>query len=131
MQSPTSAPRVLIVDNDVHVRRLLTTILPEAGYEAIFMPDGYAALDHARLNPPAIVMTEIMVPRLDGLALCRLLKADSATGGTKVLVLSVLGAEKRAQNSGADAFMKKPIERNALVEALRVLSPPVPREGNE
>jgi DNA-binding response OmpR family regulator len=124
------APRVLVVDRDAHVRNLLDIILPEAGFQPIFMADGYAALDHARRDPPEIVLTEIMVPRLDGLALCRLLKGDATTSGTKVLVLSVLAAEARALTSGADAFIKKPIERTALVEALRGLSPPASRVGD-
>ncbi len=125
----TTAPRVLVVDKDAQVQRLLERILSDAGYAADFVQDGYAALDDARRHPPAIVVTEIMVPRLDGLALCRLLKADPATSGTKVLVLSMLRAEDRARKSGADAFMMKPVERMALVAALRSLSPPIDMEG--
>ncbi|MDP2314258.1 MAG: response regulator [Pseudomonadota bacterium] len=119
---PTSLPRVLVVDKDAHVCRLLDTILPAAGYQAQFALDGYLALDGARLDPPAIVVTEILVPRLDGLALCRLLKGDESTRSTKVLVLSVLDAESRALAAGADRFMRKPIERTILVEALRMLA---------
>lgn len=130
MLHSSPAPRVLVVDKDAHVRRLLGTILSSAGYDAEFISDGYAALDHARLDPPSIVVTEVLVPRLDGLALCRLLKSDLATQYTKVMVLSMLNAEDRAKQSGADIFLKKPIERTALLEALRALSPPAPNEDS-
>jgi CheY-like chemotaxis protein len=125
LQVPSSPSlHILVVDRDPHVTRLLGTILASGGYEAEFFKDGYAALDRARLAPPAVVVTEVLVPRLDGLALCRLLKSDSATLHTKVLVLSMLNAGERALQSGADAFMAKPIERASFLDALRALSLP-------
>lgn len=74
------------------------------------------ALDRARLAPPMAILTEVLLPRLDGLALCRLIKSDAATENiTSVIVLSVLAAEERALTAGADAFMQKPLEQNRLL----------------
>ena len=119
---------VLIVEKDVHLRRLIADFLADAECTHEFFDDGYHALDHARREPPLLVITEVLVPRLDGLALCRLIKGDPALGRTKVMVLSILSAEERARQSGADAFMKKPIERDALVGAVRSLIEPTPVE---
>lgn len=65
---------VLIADTDVHLRELLSDFLIDEGCTPEFFSDGYSALDHARLKPPTLIITEILVPRLDGLALSRLVK---------------------------------------------------------
>lgn len=71
----------------------------------------------ARKNSvPRIVVTEILVPRLDGLSLCRALKSDPKTRSILVLVFSHLHAEDRAKEAGADAFMIKPIDEEYLID---------------
>lgn len=86
-----------------------------------FVEDGYSALDRVRSRSPSAVITEILVPRLDGLALCRSLKGDSLTERVPVLVISMLAAHERARLSGADAFLEKPLEKSSLVAAVRRL----------
>lgn len=114
----------MIVDADPHVRELAGHFLTEAGYRVEYALDGYEALDRARKTPPDVVLVEIMLPRLDGLALCRLLKSDPATQNIGVLVFSVLESQKRAQNAGADAFLCKPLEKTRLVDALTKIVKP-------
>jgi CheY-like chemotaxis protein len=65
-----------------------------------------------------VVLVDIIIPKLDGLALCRLLKSDPATQNISVMVFSVLSAPERAQNAGADAFLSKPLEKTILLDAL-------------
>lgn len=113
---------VFVVDKDVHVRRLLSEFLDDLGYDLRFFDDGYTALDAARLTPPALIITEILVPKLDGLSLCRLIKGDSSLASVNVLVLSVLSAEARARQSRADGFLTKPIQRSRLLESVRALT---------
>jgi two-component system response regulator MprA len=112
---PTPAlEKIFVVDRDPHVRRLMLHFIGNA-YVVEFFDDGYAALDQARKVPPFAIITEIMVPRLDGLALCRLLKADRATVDVPVLVVSVLAASERARESGANGFLDKPLEKERFV----------------
>jgi two-component system response regulator MprA len=111
---------VLVVDRDPHIRRLLQRFLGEA-YAIEFMDDGYSALDRVRASPPAVLITEILIPRLDGLALCRSLKGDLVTQQVPILVISMLAADERAHESGADAFLEKPLERTSLVAQVRGL----------
>ena len=94
---PVHRAVILCVERDPHVRDLESYFLTEAGFQVTFAADGIEALELARTLRPAIVITEILVPKLDGLALCRRLKADEATKGTAVLVFSLLAAEGRAQ----------------------------------
>jgi two-component system response regulator MprA len=122
LPEPTCAlEKVFVVDCDPHVRRLVLHFIGNA-YVVEFFDDGYAALDRARKSPPCAIVTEIMIPRLDGLALCRLLKADPATVHVPVLVLSVLAADERARQSGADAFLDKPLEKALFVASLLKLT---------
>ena len=67
------------------------------------------------------MITEILVPRLDGLALCRRLKADETTRDAAVLVFSLLSAEVRAHDAGADAFLPKPLAAQRLIDTVRGL----------
>jgi CheY-like chemotaxis protein len=112
---------ILVVERDPHVRELERYFLEDAGYAVEFAEDGLAALDQVRTLDPQIVITEILVPRLDGLALCRTIKQDPATRHIAVLVFSILLAEGRAREAGADSFLRKPLAEKRLVETVREL----------
>ena len=112
---------VLVVERDPHVRELEAFFLNEAGYAVEFTEDGPAALARARELKPELVITEVLVPKLDGLALCRELKSDPATSGIMVLIFSILAATTRAREAGADAFLMKPLAERRLVETVREL----------
>ena len=114
---------VVVVDRDPHVRRLVLHFIGSA-YLVEFLDDGYAVLDRVRKSPPAAVVAEIMTPRLDGLALCQLLKGDSSTAHVPVLLFSVLVAAERARIAGADAFLAKPLEKELFVTSLIKLMEP-------
>jgi two-component system response regulator MprA len=112
---------VLVVERDPYVRELEAFFLNDAGYAVDFVADGVAALAKARERKPAIVVTEILVPQLDGLALCRAIKHDPAMSGTIVLIFSILAAHGRAREAGADAFLMKPLAERQLVQTVREL----------
>jgi DNA-binding response OmpR family regulator len=112
---------VLVVERDPYVRELEAFFLNDAGYAVDFVADGIAALAAARDRKPAIVVTEILVPMLDGLALCRAIKQDPTLAGTVVLVFSILAAHGRAREAGADAFLMKPLAERQLVQTVRDL----------
>lgn len=110
---------VMIADADANVRALIGRFITEAGYSASFAVDGYDALDSARKAPPLAILADVMLPKLDGLALCRLIKGDPATSHiVTVIVLSVLASEDRARKAGADAFVKKPLEKKRILKTL-------------
>ena len=118
------AQHIFIVERDRHVRELLTEFLGEAGYALRCFDDGAAALAAVQAEPPSLVILEILVPKLDGLGLCRAIKLAPATSHIPVLVLSVLNANDRAHLAGADAFMLKPIDPSRLLAAVaRVVRP--------
>ncbi len=71
--------------------------------------------------PPSLVITEILLSGIDGLQLCRELKARPETSSVPVLVFSILDASEEAADAGADSFLLKPAERNALLSEARRL----------
>ena len=112
---------VLVVERDPYVRELEAHFLKSAGYDVQFVDDGNVALEQAKSLRPDLVITEILVPHLDGLALCRRLKADPETAHISVLVFSILASRARALEAGADAFLLKPLAEHRLVGTVEEL----------
>ena len=112
---------ILVVERDPHVRDLEAYFLEQAGFAVEFAADGVSALALARELKPDILITEILVPRLDGLAVCRQLKNNPDTANISILIFSILAAHERAHEAGADAFLLKPLAKARLVETVREL----------
>ena len=124
MQSPHPGPLILIAERDQQVRRLQQHFLGEAGFVVVFVDDGQAALERARLDLPALLVTEILLPKLDGLALCRHLREGPSTRHVPVLVFSILAADVRAREAGASAFLRKPLVDSTFLASVRQLIAP-------
>jgi len=110
---------ILIAERDRHVRELQEFFLTRAGFAVEFADDGEMALDAARRLIPRAVVCEILLPKMDGLALCRRLKGDASTRGIAVIVFSILSAGTRAHEAGADAFLRKPIIESTFLATIR------------
>ena len=109
---------ILIAEGDRNVRELQRYFLERAGLVVEFALDGQAALERARLAHPALVVTEILIPKLDGLTLCRRLRDDPTTCDVPVIVFSILTAAARAAEAGAKAFLRKPLVETVFVAAV-------------
>jgi DNA-binding response OmpR family regulator len=112
---------ILVVERDPHVRDLEAFFLNEAGFGVEFAADGLVALEMAREMKPDIIITEVLVPKLDGLALCRAVRKEPELQNTVVLIFSILAAQSRAREAGADAFLMKPLAEQRLVQTVREL----------
>ena len=106
---------ILIAERDQNVRELQRYFLEKAGLVVEFADDGQAALERARLTHPAVVVTEILIPKVDGLTLCRRLREDPTTCDVPVIVFSILAAAVRAAEAGAKAFLRKPLVETVFV----------------
>ena len=112
---------ILVVERNPIVQRLERFFLEQAGFGVEFTADGLTALARARELKPRIVVTEILVPKLDGLSLCRQLKSNSETKDILVMIFSHLQADDRAREAGADAFLLKPLDEELLITTLEKL----------
>jgi two-component system chemotaxis response regulator CheY len=106
---------ILIAERDQGVRALQRFFLERAGFAVEFADDGVALVERVNAVRPEAVVTEILLPKLDGLTLCRLLHEDPATSGVPVIVFSVLAAAARAAEAGAYAFLRKPLVESVFV----------------
>jgi two-component system response regulator MprA len=119
--APDRRALILVVERNPIVQRLEKYFLEHAGFAIEFVADGRSALARARELHPKILVTEILVPQMDGLSLCHTLKTDPATSDIRVLVFSHLHAEDRARDAGADAFMVKPLDEARLIKTVEDL----------
>lgn len=110
---------ILIAERDQHLREFEKFFLGQAGFEVEFVEDGERALEQAKLLTPAAVITEILIPKLDGLALCRRLSQDPATAHIPVIIFSSLSSAARANEAGAKAFLRKPLIESVFVDTIQ------------
>ena len=113
--------RVLVVDDNADLRDYIKILLSEA-YEVSTAVDGLAALEAVHARIPDIVVSDVMMPRLDGFALVRELRADPATASLPVILLSARAGEEAAVeglDTGADDYLVKPFAARELRARVR------------
>jgi len=116
--------KVLVVDDDPVCRRLLEASLLKRGCDVVTACDGEEAHALAREHKPNLVITDVVMPRLDGFGLCRRIKADAELRGAPVILLTALsdsGDVIGALQSGADGFITKPYDMEFLSACMESL----------
>jgi PAS domain S-box-containing protein len=114
--------RVLVADDNADMREYLSQLLRD--WEVTTVSTGLAALDESRANPPHLIVTDVMMPELDGFGLLRELRADPRTDAIPVLMLSArAGEEARVSglDAGADDYIIKPFSARELTARVRSL----------
>ncbi|MBZ0168501.1 metal-dependent phosphohydrolase [Candidatus Methylomirabilis lanthanidiphila] len=123
-QVSSKPSRLLVVDDNAQNAELLTALMEAEGYEVVVATDGQAALDHVVAVPPDLILLDVMMPKLDGYAVCRRLKQKAATRLVPIVLVTALGAEDariRGIEAGADDFITKPFSRTELKARVRSL----------
>lgn len=117
--------RVLIVDDIVENRYLLETILKAGGYEVVSAVNGAEALAAAQAAPPDLLVTDILMPVMDGFELCRRWKADERLGRIPLVFYTATYTDSKdealARTLGADRFLVKPLPPDTLLEEVRAV----------
>ncbi|MEU1080295.1 SpoIIE family protein phosphatase [Streptomyces sp. NPDC005908] len=118
----TRSARVLVADDNADMREYLTRILTAGGYEVTAVTDGVEALDAARRRTPDLVVSDVMMPRLDGLELVSRLRGDPRTASVPVLLLSARAGQEASiegLQAGADDYLVKPFAAAELLARVR------------
>ena len=115
--------RILVVDDVPENVRLLEAVLTPRGYDVLTASDGLAALELVESEQPDLILLDVMMPGLDGYAVCTRLRADEETAVLPVImVTSSIGQEKtKAIQAGADDFIPKPFNHDELLTRVRSL----------
>ena len=115
---------VLVADDDADIRDLVAFKLEQAGLEVIAVEDGQAALEQARSRHPVLAVLDVSMPGLSGIDVCRLLRADPATAGTLIIMLTARVQERDVEggfSAGADDYVTKPFSPRELVSRIQAL----------
>ena len=116
--------RVLVVDDVATNRLLLRAKLSSAYYDVVVAENGTQALEMARSEQPDMIMLDVMMPDMDGFAVCEILKADEETAHIPVIMVTALDTPEeriRGLEAGADDFLSKPFNDLALFARVRNL----------
>jgi DNA-binding response OmpR family regulator len=130
MGGMSGRPRVLVVEDDADIAGVLRRSLDKDGYEVRIAGDGDAALEQSGLFEPDAVVLDLGLPRIDGVEVCRRLRAD---GDVPILILTArdaLDSRIEGLDSGADDYLVKPFEREELLARLRALLRRRPPRGS-
>ncbi|GGD81088.1 response regulator [Caballeronia grimmiae] len=116
--SPAATGRVLVVDDNADLRDYMRRMLAAAGHDVAVAADGAAALDAARALRPDVIVSDVMMPRLDGFGMLRALREDETLRDTPVVLLSARAGEEArvgGLDAGADDYLTKPFSARELL----------------
>lgn len=109
--------KILITDDDPLNRKLMETLLQAYDYQVCCVESGRAALDQIALDPPDLILLDLMMPGMDGFEVVRFLKADPATAFIPIIMVTALddaGSRARLAAAGVSEIITKPLDRWVL-----------------
>ena len=116
--------RILVTDDNETNRDILAARLEANGYEVLHAGDGEQALAVTREHRPDLILLDIMMPKLDGIEVCKRIKADATLPFTPIILVTAKagsGDVVEGLNAGADEYLTKPIDQKALVARVKAL----------
>lgn len=116
------AKRVLVVDDEPNIVMSLEFLMKRSGFEVDVARNGHEALAALEGTPPDLLLLDVMMPELDGYAVCERIRARPEWNGTKVVMLTARGRDserERGLSLGADAYVTKPFSTRELVEKVK------------
>ena len=115
------AYKILVVDDEPTIVRLMEFILARQGHEMLVAVNGEEALEKIRAHAPDLVLLDIMMPRIDGYEVARLVRADPATAALPIIMLSAKAQEediRKGVEIGVDEYITKPFSPEHLVHVV-------------
>ncbi|OGC22897.1 hypothetical protein A2291_00125 [candidate division WOR-1 bacterium RIFOXYB2_FULL_42_35] len=116
--------RILIVEDEVEMLKALQLRLEANGYEVLTAQDGLSGLNKARSEKPDLILLDVMLPKMDGFKICRMLKFDQDYKNIPVIILTAKVQDSDVEQGlamGADAYMTKPYKADELVGKIKEL----------
>jgi DNA-binding response OmpR family regulator len=113
---------VLVVDDEPMARTLLRLMLVRAGFDVFEAEDGFDALNKVKANPPDLMILDVMMPGMDGFAVCEVLRGDNDTNHLPIIMLSAKtdpDSVRRGIRVGATKYLTKPVSSEDLTRHVR------------
>jgi two-component system alkaline phosphatase synthesis response regulator PhoP len=126
------ANRILVAEDDPDIASLLARYLQKAGFDADVVSSGKEVLPRIRRTPPDLVLLDLMLPGLDGLEVCRAMRADENTASIPIIIVTARGEESDrivGLELGADDYITKPFSPGEVVARVRALLRRLTRTG--
>ena len=117
--------KILVVDDTPSTRQLISGYLQDNGYQVIEAEDGKEALEKAIKNIPDVVITDVVMPEMNGFELCRSLKKNPETQGAKIVVCTSKNQDIDrlwGMRQGADVYLTKPFTKDDIMQAITSLN---------
>jgi len=117
---------IMLVDDEPNLRELLRQMLELGGFEVVEAEDGLEALEKLEMIVPDVMILDVMMPNLDGVSLCKQLRADSAYAKLPIIMVSGKTQHKAVREglaAGANQYLCKPITVQELLQSVRSLLP--------
>jgi DNA-binding response OmpR family regulator len=114
--------KILLVDDEPDIVTSVKARLEASGYQVVVAVDGQQALESARKEMPDLIILDLMLPKIDGYKVCRLLKFDDKYKHIPIFMFTARAQEidrKMGEEVGADAYILKPFELKSLVEKIK------------
>jgi CheY-like chemotaxis protein len=118
----TMNKRILVVDDSKTSQMMTAMILKGASYEVLVASDGAEGVERALFEKPALVVMDIMMPRMDGFEACRRLRSDEATKAIPIIIVTTRGEDNYVEGGyecGCNDYVTKPINRVELLAKVR------------
>jgi signal transduction histidine kinase len=112
---------ILVVDDEAPLRKLLREQLEAEGYIVREAKDGWDALTQVRKQSPDLIILDVIMPQISGFDVAAILKNDPETLGIPLIILSIAGEEEKGSRLGADKYLTKPIDIEALLKEINLL----------
>ncbi|RYH11516.1 response regulator transcription factor [Tropicimonas sp. IMCC6043] len=119
-----ASTRILLVEDEDNIALALAHVLAREGWVAQRVPDGEAALEAMRSEPPDLVLLDVMLPGMSGYEVCQAIRLEPELAGVKILMMTARGnamERRKGLALGADGFIAKPFDLSELMETARRL----------
>lgn len=120
----TGKKKILVVDDEQELLRAVRIRLEAAGYEVLTALDGQEGLEKARREKPALIILDLMLPKMDGYRVCAFLKKDTRYAGIPIVMFTARAQQDDidlGMEMGADAYITKPFDHQALIVKVKEL----------
>ena len=111
--------KILIVEDEFDILKLIEFNLKKEGFDVIAVSDGESAIKEVRSNKPDLILLDLMLPGIQGLDVCRIIKSNQETKETPIIMVTAMGQEEdivKGLETGADDYITKPFSIKVLID---------------